>query len=196
MEVEITEESLSRLAEHARLPISFRVEHILDVRPDENVRAQWRLEERAVAQPYVKNYDAIPGNRPLDWPQRLDMSSWGLLAARSDGRLVGGAIVALKTGPLELLEGRSDIAVLWDLRVLPQLRRTGVGSSLFRAVERWAGGRGCRQLKVETQHNNVAACRFYAARGCRLDSVRPDAYPTLPGEIQLVWRKDLGPPAA
>jgi len=193
MPVVITEEPFSRLPEHAQLPISFRVESILDVRPDGN-SDQWRLEERAVTQPFLKDYDAIPGNHPLDWPRRFDMSSWGLLAARSDGRLVGGAIVAFRSGLLELLQGRSDIALLWDLRVLPQLRRTGVGSALFRAAERWAGDRRCRQVRVETQQINVAACRFYAAQGCHLDSVRPDAYPALPGEIQLVWRKDLPAP--
>ena len=50
---------------------------------------------------------------------------------------------------------------------------------------------GCRDLKVETQNINVAACRFYAARGCRLREVNADAYPGLPGEVQFIWRRQL-----
>jgi hypothetical protein len=46
---------------------------------------------------------------------------------------------------------------------------------------------------VETQNVNVAACRFYARQGCVLTAVDPFAYPALPGEIQLLWYKDLGP---
>ena len=46
-------------------------------------------------------------------------------------------------------------------------------------------------LKVETQHVNVAACRFYGRRGCTLGAVHRDAYPSLPDEIQLLWYKPL-----
>lgn len=66
-----------------------------------------------------------------------------------------------------------------------------MGSTLFRAAEAWARARGCRQLKVETQNVNVAACRFYARQGCVLTSVHHNAYPGLPDEIQLLWYKNL-----
>jgi GNAT superfamily N-acetyltransferase len=66
-----------------------------------------------------------------------------------------------------------------------------VGAALFRAAESWARARGCRQLKVETQNVNVAACRFYSRQGCVLTSVDRLAYPGLPGEIQFLWYKDL-----
>ena len=61
----------------------------------------------------------------------------------------------------------------------------------------WAAARGCRRLKVETQNINVPACRFYERQGCVLAEVRRDAYPELPGEIQLLWQKAVshaGPP--
>jgi GNAT superfamily N-acetyltransferase len=60
---------------------------------------------------------------------------------------------------------RSDLAVLWDIRVQPERRGRGVGKALFYASVDWACRRGCRQLKVETQNVNVAACRFYASQG-------------------------------
>jgi ribosomal protein S18 acetylase RimI-like enzyme len=69
----------------------------------------------------------------------------------------------------------------------------GVGSALFEAVEAWAVSRNCRQLKIETQNINVAACRFYARHGCVLRTVNPFAYPQLPDEVQMLWYKDLAP---
>ena len=86
-----------------------------------------------------------------------------------------------------LEESRDDLAVLWDIRVHPELRRTGIGSQLFRSAVEWARQKGCKQLKVETQDINVPACRFYAAQGCELRTVNPDAYPDLPHETQLLW---------
>ena len=90
-----------------------------------------------------------------------------------------------------MLEGRDDLAVLWDLRVSPDARGQGIGHHLFAAAEDWARARGCREIKIETQNNNVAACRFYARQGCVLQTVRENAYPDLPDETQLIWHKPL-----
>ena len=46
-------------------------------------------------------------------------------------------------------------------------------------------------MEVETQNINVSACRFYARQGCVLSAVNRFAYPELPDEVQLIWRKDL-----
>ena len=143
--------------------------------------------DRPVEVPWRKDYDALPHNHPTAWASRFDLSSWAFFSAHLDGRLVGGAVVAFRTPGVDLLEGRDDLAVLWDLRVAPEVRRTGVGRSLFAAAAAWATNRGASQLKVETQDVNAAACRFYAARGCELAAVDRSAYPDLPGEAQLLW---------
>ena len=90
-----------------------------------------------------------------------------------------------------MLEGRRDLAVLWDIRIFPDARGHGVGSALFERVEAWAQFHGCRQLKIETQNTNVPACRFYERQGCQLRAIHRAAYPQLPQEIQLLWYKDL-----
>ena len=90
-----------------------------------------------------------------------------------------------------MLEGRDDLAVLWDIRVSPEARGQGIGAALFRAAEEWAKARSCRRLKVETQNINVQACRFYARQGCVLATVDRSAYPELPREIKLIWNKVL-----
>jgi len=65
--------------------------------------------------------------------------------------------------------------------------------ALFRAVEGWARARGGGWLKIETQNIN-AACRFYQEMGCTLGGIDRFAYPRLPGEVHLRWRKALQAP--
>jgi GNAT superfamily N-acetyltransferase len=191
-DVEIREEPASRLDEHARIPIAFDVERVFEVRLREGGLAGLDLVERTLPAPWRKDYDVLPANHPTDWPRRFDVSRWALLSAWVEGRRAGGAVVAWRTPGMFMLDGRSDLALLWDLRVAPGLRRRGIGAALFAATERWAAARGCRQLKIETQSVNVPACRFYAARGCELGAVRRFAYPDLPDETQLLWFKDVG----
>ena len=130
-------------------------------------------------------------NPPARWPAMFDVSRWGMLLARDDARLVGGAVLAFDTPDVTMLEGRDDLAVLWDIRVAADMRRAGVGSALFKAAEEWAVARNCRQMKIETQNVNAAACEFYRRQGCVLGRVVPFAYPDLPNEIQLLWYKEL-----
>jgi GNAT superfamily N-acetyltransferase len=186
MRIEVAEEPMPDLAEYARVPISFEVRTVLDVTAEED--GGFTLSERAIHPPYVKDYDTHEG--PETWA-RFDLRSWGWFAAHADGRRVGGAAVAFDAPGVDMLEGRRDRAVLWDIRVAPDARGHGAGAALFRAAEAWARARGCRQLQIETQNINVPACRFYAWMGCRLGAIDPAAYPTLPHEVQLLWRKDL-----
>jgi ribosomal protein S18 acetylase RimI-like enzyme len=189
--IELAEEPMTALHEYARVPIVFTVDRVLDVTCCGAEAAGFVLSERRLEVPYDKDYDAIAGEGPLQWGRRFDVSNWALLTARAATRMVGGAAVAVDTPGLTLLEGRRDLAVLWDIRVSPDARRQGVGSALFATVETWAQRHGCTQLKIETQNTNVAACRFYERQGCRLQAIDRAAYPQLPEEIQLLWYKDV-----
>ncbi|MEW5926151.1 MAG: GNAT family N-acetyltransferase [Gemmatimonadota bacterium] len=191
VQVEVAGEPAAALADYANVPIAFQVRSVLDVSGSADGPGGFVLTERRLDTPYLKDYDAIPGEHPSGWPGRFGVSKWGLLAARVEGRRVGGAAVAFRTPGLDLLEGRDDLAALWDVRVAPEARGQGVGAALFRAAEAWARSRGCRRLVVETQNVNVAACRFYARMGCVLARVDRDAYPGLPDEVRMVWRRDL-----
>lgn len=191
MKVEVSEEPISTLDEYASIPISFEVRLVLDVTQPGNNQDKVILTERRLVVPYVKDYDGIDGENPAQWPKRFNLANWGLFAARVKGRRVGGAAVAFKTPELTMLEGREDLAVVWDIRVSPEARGQGVGSALFRAAEAWARAKGCRQLKVETQNINAAACRFYAKQGCVLAAARNYVYKEFPDEAQLLWYKEL-----
>ena len=188
MPIDLLEEPMSRLIEHARIAIAFEVDRVLDVTEGP---AGFALSERSLATPYRKDYDALAGNAPTRWATEFDVSRWGLIAARSDGRRVGGVVVAFDTPGVTMLEDRRDLAVLWDVRVAPDFRGRGVGSALLRASVVWAGARGCREMKVETQDINVAACRFYERQGFSLRVVRRSVYPACPDELQLLWYRDL-----
>ena len=106
---------------------------------------------------------------------------------------VGGAAVAWRSPKVHMLEGRDDLAVLWDFRVHPDYRRKGIGTALFRRAAQWARSKGCKQLKIETQNVNVPACRFYAAQRCHLGRIDRYGYaePDIAHETMLIWYLDL-----
>lgn len=104
---------------------------------------------------------------------------------------VGGLIIALAAPGIDMLEGRTNLAVLWDLRVAPTHQRRSVATVLLRAAQDWAQRRGSIELKVETQNTNPGACKFYMHNGFVLAEARPGAYPELPQDVQLIWRKKL-----
>lgn len=191
MRVEIQQESIAWVAQQARIPIAFRVESVLELTIANHGLGGLSLCERPLNEPYVKDYDTLPNCHPSQWADQFDLANWGFFSAKAEGAAVGGAVVAWRSPSMEMLEGRTDLAVIWDVRVAPAMRRGGIGVQLFEAAERWARQHGCRQLKVETQNINVPACKFYASRGFELGAIHRFAYHDLPDEIQLLWYKNL-----
>ena len=185
----LSEGPYTAIEEYIRVPISFIVERVLDVPFGADVSEIGALMECSLVQPYEKNYDVI--EPPFHWSTTFDTTNWRMFIVCDDDRIVGGAIIAFKCDTCTMLEGRDDLAVLWDIRVSPEYRRRGIGSMLFNAGETWARSRQCRELKIETQNVNVPACKFYLRMGCTLGNVNHHAYPNQPDEIQLLWRKNI-----
>jgi len=171
----IRQESFIESSRYTQIPSTFLADTVLDVLV---CPTGMELRERALVQPFHKDYDAICD--PTQWPHQFDVSHWAVFGAYRGDRRVGAAVTAFDTPGVEMLEGRTDLVVLWDLRVSPDARRSGVGAALFDAVELWGALRNCRELKIETQNTNVAACRFYASRGCRLRQANRGVYPPGP----------------
>jgi GNAT superfamily N-acetyltransferase len=182
--VDVRESSARAVDEYARVPASFEVHEVFECIDDDLAPAGVRLSPRQLENAYIKDYDAILGEHPSDWPNRFADTRWTLLLAEVDGRHAGGAMVVIPVA-----QPRS--ATLWDIRVTSDLRRAGVGTALFRGAEAWATNNGCDTLDVETQNINVAACRFYQRQGCSLHTVNRRAYAAFPDEVQLIWRKAL-----
>ncbi|MBN2385549.1 MAG: GNAT family N-acetyltransferase [Anaerolineales bacterium] len=186
MSLAIVEIPAERLGEYARVPSNFQVTSILQVELVDGGLGGLRLVEVRVDEPYLKDYDI--DELPSDWPEQFDVSNWGFFLALDGATPAGGAAVAFDTRGVFMLEARRDLAVLWDIRVRPEYR--GAGIPLFRRAAAWAGARGCRQLKAETQNVNVPACRFYRRMGCELGEIRRFGYAAVPHvahEVMLNW---------
>jgi len=190
---EIAEEPLRNLDEYATISIAFEVCSIFQVRGLGTGSDGFVLTEQRLDVPYRKDYDAISGGKPTEWRRRFDMSNWTLFGARDRGRLIGAAGLVFSTPSEGMFEGRADLAILWDIRVSPEVRGQGIGAALFAAAEAKARAKECREIKVETRNINVAACRFYQRLGCELRAISRHAYTEFPGEVQLLWYKDLAP---
>ena len=185
--ITIREETMAALGEYTKVSIAFTVESKYVAVPNECAPG-WTLTKKPVAQPWIKDYDG--GEPPTRW-LRWDTTNWRLISAFSGDERVGGAIVVSRSHELDFLEGRHDLAALWDIRVAPEWRRHGIGSMLFQHVVRYARNAGCVKLKIETQDINVNACDFYAKQGCQLVNVIPDAYPDWLEEVEFNWIMNL-----
>ena len=194
MAVEIVDVGPDRLADYAGVPIAFQVESILKVDLVDGGLGGAKLTDVQIAPAYLKDYDAGPESGPLSWPGKFDVENFGFFLALDGDRPVGAAAVVYDTPGIHMLGGRRDMAVLWDIRVRPEVRRTGIGARLLEHAARWARARNCRLLKIETQNVNVPACRFYSRMGGRLGEINRYAYAGRPGvahEVMLVWYLDL-----
>jgi len=180
------------LARYGQVSIAFEVRSIYEVAPIEGGLGGLLLRETPVAAPYTKDYDAVES--PEAWEGRFNLDPWGIFLASASQGPLGAACVAFDTVGLEMLEGRDNLAVLWDIRVQPSGRGQGTGTQLFWHAVEWARARGCTQLKIETQNTNVPACKFYAQQGCILGSINRYGYASTVGfahESMLLWYIDL-----
>ncbi len=194
MSFRVDEIAGSELRLYDRIPSRFTVRSILTVEPRDEGLAGFEMIERALDEPYEKDYEE-GGNAPSGWPARFPGVRWGFLLATDRERPIGAAAVALG-GPLFPMGRfqRKDLAVLWDIRVSPDARGRGVGAALLERAADWARAQGSGQLGMETQNVNVSACRFYARHGCRLGAIHRFGYAAcsdVAHEVMLLWYLDL-----
>ena len=183
----IYEAPIAGMCTISSISIAFDVQSVFEITQQDDSNTRFSLLEQRVQIPYRKDYDACSENKPEDWQKTFDTRNWGLIFAREDNHLIGSALIAHDTPGVDMLENRTDLAVLWDLRVAPEHRGHGVGTALFEAVKTWAAKHDCRDLKIETQNNNVPAVKFYLRQSCALRQAIPHAYPELPEEQMLLF---------
>ncbi len=193
--IEVEQIGPDRLDDYDAIPMSFLVDSRFRVEIVDSGFGGFRLVEEPVDPPWTKDYEEGEPDGARRWAKRWGAENWAYLLASNDGQVAGGAVIATRTPDAWMLDGRDDLAVLWDIRVHPDHQRIGVGRTLFdRAVE-WSRSEGMTQLKIETQNNNVRACRFYASMGCELRSIIHHAYATesrrWAEEVEFNWWLDL-----
>lgn len=185
----LEEISINDLSEYAKVSNQFESTSMLEVQLIDNGLGGIRLQEQQVEH-FTYHYDSHES--PTSFPEEFDMTNWGIFLARIDQVPVGGVIIAFNTPRVNMLEGKTDLAVLWDIRVSPAYRGKGIGKALFQKAVEWSRERKCKRLKVETQNINPNACRFYESQGCRLGSINLYAYSDeLQNEVMLLWYLDL-----
>lgn len=191
MKIWIASEYWSSIDDYASIPIAFEVASVFDVTQASSDNATPQLVERSLDHRYNKDYDLLLGDSPLEWANRFEVGHWHFLVAYAGEKRAGGAVLIMDSPDVEMLEGRKDLALLWDIRIAPAFRSRGFGSALLAAGETWATSFGAVELKVETQNVNVPACRFYESHGFELRQANARIYERLPNEVQLLWYKSL-----
>jgi GNAT superfamily N-acetyltransferase len=188
MPIVIGPDHLSSLVDYGTISAAFSFSDAYEVRGGPGPSAYLTL--RRGVRAGVVDYDDL-SVAPADWARMFDISRWLVLAAFDDGRCVGGATVACLTPDLKILEGRSDLDAVSDVRVWPNYRKRGVATVLLRSAASQSLSAGIKYLKVETQNTNVSACRLYSSTEFRLVAANPNAYRGESREWQLTWLLDL-----
>lgn len=120
-----------------------------------------------------------------------DLSNWKIYVAKDNEKIIGGCVVATKTKGCNMLEGRDDLAVLWDIRVSEGYKHQGIGQHLFDLAIDYCKTNNFKQFKIECQNTNPNAVNFYHKQGATLCAVNEYAYSDCPNETQLLWYIDL-----
>ena len=143
----------------------------------------WSYTEELFEKPVMKLYPP----EEADWAAYLADPSRAAFLAYEEDRCIGQIVL------------RSDwnkYAFIEDLCVAAAVRRRGTGRALMDRAEQWAREKGLCGLALETQDNNLSACRFYAACGFAIGAVNTMLYRNFDKpyceETAVFWYKRFG----
>ncbi|WP_397452226.1 GNAT family N-acetyltransferase [Pseudomonas sp. NA-150] len=136
--------------------------------------AQWPVER---VEPYSKNY-GIDAQEFSHYRQGADSA---VLVAWLDERAVGHIILSTHW---------NGFAHVDELAVDASARRSGVARSLLEVAQFWSRKRNLPGIMLETQNNNLAACKLYERCGYVVGGVDHLLYRAIdPGsrEMAIFW---------
>ena len=93
-------------------------------------------------------------------------------------------------GQIRIMKYWNGYAYIDNVAVDAKYRRQGVGRTLITRTIEWAKSKGFPGIMLETQNNNVAACRLYESCGFELRGFDTHLYKGLNSatdEIALYW---------
>lgn len=102
-------------------------------------------------------------------------------------------------GRLLVRENWNRFALIENIEVDAHCRRRGVGRALMKQAISWAAARRLPGVMLETQSNNVAACRLYESCGFVLggfDRLLYTGEAPQTTETALFWYLQIGPDAS
>jgi ribosomal protein S18 acetylase RimI-like enzyme len=132
---------------------------------------QW---QRHPVEPHIKDYRT-------DGDEEEDLRDHALFVA-----MLGTAVI----GRISVTRNWNGYGLLDHFGVGRDHRRGGIGRRLFEQAKAWAMAQGLPGLTLETQNNNLAACRFYERQGFELGGIDRFFYRGLEPatrEVALFW---------
>ena len=182
----LTSADIPRLVE---IDAEFESDRFLDVeKTTDGLNVSWRLIERSLDPPFRSS------DYSLSRQQRQEV---GVRLRAGDGLYL--IVEDEHTGRLAALfdmerERWRDTATIWNILVDRACRRHGLGRELIRRAIDWAREQGLRAIVLETQTNNLDACRFYYAMGFKLCGLDDHFYSNDDigvKEVAVFWWYDL-----
>ena len=146
----------------AEMDGEFESDHYLDVEKTvDGMSVTWRLVERPLDPPFRSTDYGCNENDCIEVSARLRKGDGLWLAAQdATGRLAAW---------LDMERERWHTAArLWNIGIDRAYRHQGWGRKLMDRAVGWAREQGLRAIRLETQTNNLPACRFYQAMGFKL----------------------------
>ncbi len=134
----------------------------------------WTYKEEIYEQSYMKVY---PSDL-CDYAVYIDNSDKTVFFAYSNAECIGQII---------LKRDWNRYAFIEDICVAKSARRQGIGSSLIQKAIEWAKDSDLKGLALETQDNNLLACRFYAKCGFVIGAVNTMLYRNFDNEEFAVF---------
>ena len=130
------------------------------------VNGEWSVSEELFDESYLHSYP----DDDVDYKEYTDNPNQTVFMAYVDGEFAGRIIVRKDWNKFLFVE---------DISVLKDFRGRGVGTALVNKAIEWAKNEGMKGLALETQDNNLLACRFYLKCGFVLGAVNSMLYKNL-----------------
>lgn len=136
----------------------------------------WTYTEELYEQSYMKAYE----DDSWDCAAYIDNSDKTVFFAYSDKECIGQIV---------LKRDWNRYAFIEDISVAKSARGQGVGTGLIQKAIEWAKNANLHGLALETQDNNLWACRFYAKCGFVIGAVNTMLYRNFGNhdEVAVFW---------
>ena len=128
---------------------------------------EWSISEILLDTPYMKTYP----DDVFDPKIYVENPNEAAYIAMLDGQRVGSIRVGRRWNKNAFID---------DLLVDQTHRGRGVGTMLMDAAVQWGKENGFHGISLETQDNNLLACRFYLKYGFKLGGIDRHSYDAFP----------------
>ena len=142
------------------------------------------VEEELYDRTVLKRYP----NDDCDYAAYLDNPDKAVFLAYADGKCAGQIV---------LRKDWNRYAFIEDICVSASYRGNGIGTALIQKAVQWAKEKRLCGLALETQDNNLLACRFYAKCGFSVGAVNTMLYKNFEkpwsDETAIFWYMKFSP---